>query len=176
MKETAATLEDILTAREQRVQRQREALDRWELPVISLTLVMPGPVKDSDMARFLISEAVSEIKRLCKQQGWQIAFTEQINQIAGPEALFVINTEALELKQALIRLEEIHPLGRLWDMDVLTVDGASISRRDLGMEGRRCLVCDKPGHICTRSQAHTLNELLHIIAEKVSTYQARPVD
>lgn len=170
----AASLDEILNAREQRVKRQREALTQWGMPLISLTLVMPGPVKDSEMSRYLISEATGEINRLCRQQGWQIAFFERIDQIAGPEALFVVNTEARILKQALIRLEEVHPLGRLWDMDVLTIDGVSISRRDLGLDGRRCLVCDKPGHICTRSQAHTLGELLQVIAEKVAAYQNRP--
>jgi holo-ACP synthase len=169
----AASLENILTARERRVARQREALALWGMPLISVTLVMPGPQKDSDLTRFLLKTALTEIDDLCAAHGWQICSFDQISQIAGPEALYVVDADAQELKRALLRLEETHQLGRLWDIDVLAPDGASISRRDLGMDGRRCLVCDQPGHACARSRAHTLSELMRVIIEKVDAYRSR---
>ncbi len=168
---TGVSLDEILAARERRVARQQIALAQWGLPIISLTLVMPGPLKDSDLARFLLKEAIAEIDALCVRQAWPIRSFDSISQSAGPEALYVIDTDAYALKRALAQLEETHELGRLWDMDVICPHEGSISRRSLGLEGRRCLVCDEPGHACARSRAHPLPELMNAIRERVDGYQ-----
>ena len=167
------SLEEVLAARERRVERQRTALASWSLPVISLTLVMPGPAKNSELARFLLKEAMAEIDVLCTVQGWMVRSFAEIEQAAGPEALYVVETEATTLKRALTELEESHELGRLWDMDVICPNEGSISRRGLGLEGRRCLVCNQPGHGCARSRAHPLPELMSAIKERVDGYLRR---
>lgn len=41
----AVTLEEMLQARDKRAARQRQALNCYRLPLISLTLVAPGAVK-----------------------------------------------------------------------------------------------------------------------------------
>ena len=41
------SLEDLLAAKELRARRQTDWLTQFEQPLISLTLVTPGPVKDS---------------------------------------------------------------------------------------------------------------------------------
>ena len=173
MKETTATLEDILAAREQRVQRQRETLAQWKQPLISLTLVMPGPRKNSELARFIFNEAINEINNICVNKEWAVISYTEISPITGPEALYVVDTDARTLKQTLAKMEEAHQLGRLWDLDVIDRDGTIISRSDLGMEQRKCLVCNLPGHACARSAAHPLPEIMRVIEEKVKAYQNR---
>lgn len=42
----AVTLEEMLQARDKRAARQRQALNCYRLPLISLTLVAPGAVKN----------------------------------------------------------------------------------------------------------------------------------
>lgn len=87
----------------------RAALASWSLPVISLTLVMPGPAKNSELAaRFLLKEAMAKIDVLCTVQGWTVRSFSEIEQAAGPEALYVVETEATTLKRALTELEESH--------------------------------------------------------------------
>lgn len=56
-------------------------------------------------------------------------------------------------------LEEQLPYGRLLDIDVLDGEGAHISRAELGLPERGCLVCGAPGRACAASRAHTLEEL-----------------
>lgn len=46
----AVTLEEMLQARDKRAARQRQALNCYRLPLISLTLVAPGAVKNSAAA------------------------------------------------------------------------------------------------------------------------------
>ncbi|MEA7571641.1 citrate lyase holo-[acyl-carrier protein] synthase, partial [Salmonella enterica subsp. enterica serovar Virginia] len=40
-----------------------------------------------------------------------------------------------------IALEQRYPLGRLWDIDVLTAEGEILSRRHFALPARRCLLC-----------------------------------
>lgn len=47
----AVTLEEMLQARDKRAARQRQALNCYRLPLISLTLVAPGAVKNSAVWR-----------------------------------------------------------------------------------------------------------------------------
>lgn len=47
MTEHKVTLEQMLDCRERRVERQKEARLRFGAPVVSITLVWPGEVKDS---------------------------------------------------------------------------------------------------------------------------------
>lgn len=167
------SLEEILSARECRVERQQKALTTWNLPLVSLTLVMPGPLKDSGQARFLLDEAIVEINALCARQGWPVRSFEAVRQATGPEALYVVDVDARLLKQALTELENQHELGRLWDMDVICPSEGSISRRSLGLDGRRCLVCDELGHACARSRAHPLPELMDAIRGRIDGYLRR---
>ena len=46
------SLEQVLLAKEQRVQNQQVAITRYQSPIISLTLVIPGPVKKALQLNF----------------------------------------------------------------------------------------------------------------------------
>ena len=61
----------------------------------------------------------------------------------------------------MIELEDHHPLGRLWDLDVLAPEQGQLSRQDLGFPARQCLVCDEPAHACARSRRHPLARIAH---------------
>ena len=83
----------------------------------------------------------------------------------------VVEADAVDLKAALVALEDSHPLGRLWDLDVASRQG-SLSRRDLGHPARRCLVCDEPAHACARSQAHSRETLFAAIEAMLDAARA----
>jgi holo-ACP synthase len=166
-------LDAMLAAREQRVERQRAAMARFGLPVVSVTLVMPGPVKDTPSARFAMQVASDTLDALFRRQAWTVAFVSQIRAATGAEALYAVAADALDLKRALIELENSHPLGRLWDLDVICPTRGAISRGSLGEEARRCLICDEPGHACARSRRHPLIALMAGIEEKINAYRGR---
>ena len=58
-----------------------------------------------------------------------------------------------------VELEDIDPIGRLYDMDVLDTDGKKISREDMGLPRRKCLLCENDAAVCARSRAHSLEAL-----------------
>jgi holo-ACP synthase len=97
---------------------------------------------------------------------------DEVSALSGPEALYCVQRAPLALKQALIGLETTHPLGRLWDIDVICPENGSITRRALGLAPRRCLICDEAAHVCARSRRHSLEELRRVIEEKVEAYRA----
>jgi len=103
--------------------------------------------------------------------GWPVLNRKVRLDPTGPEALLVVDAGSRELKQATARLEEEHPLGRLWDLDVIDPLRGAISRKDLGMRSRRCLLCGEDARVCVRSRAHSLKELQSAIQEIIHAYR-----
>lgn len=173
----AVTVESMLAARERRVERRRDAFARRpEGPLVTVSIVMPGPVKDCALSRVAAAAARGALDRLFAARGWPATVLAETNGPTGPEALVAVAAEPRALKQAVVMLEETHPLGRLWDLDVAAPGDRTISRRDLGLAPRRCLVCDAPAHACARSRAHPLDVLLTAVEERIDAWQARAVD
>lgn len=71
----AVTLEEMLQARDKRAARQRQALNCYRLPLISLTLVAPGAVKNSAVWR--------RVARLCNCRNTGALRTEGVGQRLG---------------------------------------------------------------------------------------------
>ena len=87
---------------------------------------------------------------------------------AGPELMELVGLAPEELKRRMTGIEQDHPLGRLADLDVLGRGDAaprSVSRTELGLPPRRCLICDGEAKACARSRAHTVYEMQEKIAE-----------
>lgn len=169
----AVTLPQMLARREARVATQHALRERWACPVVSLTLVTPGPIKDSVDARVVFAEGLRAIAATFDMLGARVLACEQVLAITGPEAIFAVDADAQALKRALVALEEQHPLGRLWDADVIAPDGASVARRELDVPPRRCLVCEEPAHGCARSARHSLVELQDVIRSRIHAWRAR---
>ena len=55
------TLEDMLAARELRLQRQAELRGEQAMPLVAVTLNIPGPVKDGALLRRLCDYAVNRL-------------------------------------------------------------------------------------------------------------------
>lgn len=159
------TLEEILANREARAKRQQALLAAYALPLVSFTVNMPGPVKDNDASRAIFRQGLEALKKCCESHGWKRMALEEHSANTGPEALCSVDCDAGDLKTALVALEDEHPLGRLFDLDVLRPSGEHLSRRDLGAAMRRCLICERPAAECARSRAHSLDELLRAIQD-----------
>ena len=120
--------------------------------------------------RFVFDQALIAIDDLLAARKWTAQIHSCITPATGPEAILVIDCQAQALKQALSTLEDEHPLGRMWDMDVIGLDTGAISRAHLGLAPRLCLVCGEAAHACARSRAHPLEELVKVIEERVDGY------
>src|SRR5271165_7054239 len=89
------SLEELLAARERRVARQAMLLERHRVPVVSLTIVMPGPVKNNRWARRALQEAMVSFDRLRERTKWPVLAHEHQWLPSGPEALYAVDANAV---------------------------------------------------------------------------------
>ena len=149
------TLPEILEARERRVQRQTELLSRYQTALICFTMNIAGPVKlDASIERGF-RMGCRELDRQLRRANISVLHRELLTEDTGCEAYYAADASAETLKLLTVELEEGTPLGRLFDMDVLTPDGIKLERTG----ERGCLICGKPGRACVRSRAHSVEEL-----------------
>lgn len=146
--------------RERRRDRQRDIISIYKKPCVSFTLNIPGPVKDTELYRKIHQAGIDELEHVFADK---IIFREINGGITGPEAFFSIDLPSGSIKKKTVEIEETHSLGRIFDMDVITRGGDSLSRRDFTGTPRKCLICGEEAAGCARSRRHSLEELLRKI-------------
>lgn len=150
-----ATIHEILAAREWRVEKQKELLAKYQKPLLCFTMNIPGPEKwNRD-----VSAGFAVGNLLLRESLGNIIHYESNIQNTGCTAFYVVDMAPKQLKLIAIDIEHIEHIGRLFDMDVLDINGEKISREDLGHGSRKCLICDKDAWICARSRVHGLEAL-----------------
>lgn len=163
-----ASLEEILLRREERVREQRELLRQGGECLVSFTMNIPGARKRFPLASDGFQEGCTVLKA---QLPPEVLLAERyVSGDTGDEAMFLLAGRAEKIKRLTVGLEERHPLGRLWDMDVLDREGKSLSRTALGLPQRTCLVCGKAAKFCARSRSHDMELLFHCAADLLERY------
>ena len=150
----------ILDARENRVQIQQEMLQKSPSCLLSFTLNIPGPVKVFPYTKWTYEVGISIILKGISLLNGVIIEQKEVKKDTGWEAFFTLNLHPEDMKTYLLEQEEQHPLGRLFDFDILRADGSKLSRQELGFWERTCLLCGNPAFLCGRSRTHSAQELL----------------
>lgn len=166
------TMNEMLEARELRAVKQRELLEHYGMTLISFTLNIAGPVKTSALIEKTFNEGRMQIGYRCTAERFEIIHREENHSECGWELFAVLNAPAKSVKAAMCRLEERSGLGRLFDIDVIDADGHKVSRTELGLEGRRCLICGESAAACGRSRRHSVAQLQQRTAEIINEYFA----
>ena len=162
----AVALDDILAARDARVARQQAMLAQGGV-LLSLTLVAPGAVKRSPLLDAIFAAALDAIRPLVDDARARIEAVDD----SGHHALYLLDGEARDWKTRMLALENRAPLSRLWDIDIIDRDGVAVSRRDLGLPPRRCLICDDDAKTCARERRHDIAALQADIARRYRLHQ-----
>lgn len=156
----------ILKARDKRVQIIEELLKQGKV-VLSLRVNYPGIEKDNVTTRKIV-----EIMDHVIENQWMIGKCHYVNNGEGPVCLYLIdNKSPILIKKKTIMIEEEHPLGRLVDIDVYDKSSKSISRGDLNVKPRSCMLCSQDAFICIKSQAHSVHDLIEHIKKVVRNYE-----
>lgn len=166
MKIREVSIMDILDAREMRVERQRKLLEKHQAPLISFTLNIAGPIKHDAWIERAFHEGVWRIESVLK--GRRIEVLDCVSEIAftGCEQLWAVAAEAESLKAWMQMIEEQDDLGRLFDIDIILLDGSKLSR----LSERRCLICGGPVRACARSRAHSAEEIFCCTQEIIQQF------
>lgn len=162
------TLDQLLASREARSNYQRELLGRYPgKTLVCLTVIMPGKVK-RNLQSIVVSQAA--LTALVARFGSDIIAMDARDLQTGFEAYLLTSLPNDEAKRAVCDIEDSHPLGRLFDMDVIAPDGTPLSRQSVGYAPRKCLLCGNEARFCMRNRTHTTAELLAKIDEMVKEY------
>lgn len=153
-------LQQMLDARERRVSIQARLQKQFQLPLISFTLNIAGPVKVFPLAARTFEEGIKLIRCQCRAWEIPILYTKEVRESTGNTCYLIAKAPAETVKRALMDLEQRTSLGRLFDIDILDADGRKLSRTELGAPERRCLLCGRPAYVCGRARAHPMGEIL----------------
>lgn len=160
------TLPQVLEARERRVYLQNALIEKNKLPVISFSMNIPGPVKTSPLVIRSFKVGLSRLEEELGKSGIKLIDRVDIDEITGPELISSVSADANEIKNICIKIEEESELGRLFDLDIINVDGNKIERQ----RERSCIVCGREGRFCSSRRVHTVPELQKAIRERMLAF------
>lgn len=161
---------DMMAAREARAFRQQELIRKYEKNLICFTLNIAGPVKNSDLIQQTFEEGAECIFNQLRVRGIAVLFYEKTHKATGNEAFIVVDCDIIKIKCIMSEIEDTHPLGRLFDIDVLACDGTKMERGEVGLGERRCLICGGPVHRCSSRRVHPLEELQKKTVQMMEEY------
>lgn len=185
------TLNELLASRDARHATQQKLLaEHSGKTLVCLTVVMPGSVKRNHQSLTAAHAAVEAMRKAFGIKGNKgLSPLENLEPLENPvplenpaptlleldletgyEAYLITPMPLLEAKRIAVNIEDTHPLGRLFDIDIINADGVPVSRDAIGEKPRRCLVCDHEARYCMRMRWHTQEEIWAKINEMVDSY------
>ncbi|MBR5322663.1 MAG: citrate lyase holo-[Clostridia bacterium] len=161
------TLKEILDAREERVRMQNEMQKENPYPLICFTMNIAGPIKTSPLIIRAFEYGLNKIEKAIGDYKTAKQITAYKNY--GPMSLFSVMANAQEIKDICVKIEEECELGRLFDIDVIDVDGKKLERK----KERCCIICGKSGRACAAGRLHSVEELQEKTQEIISRHFAK---
>ena len=158
-KEQQISLAEMLDARERRVRRREQLTAAFHSTLISFTMNIAGPVKTSSLIRRGFQAGKASVRRELRGAGIAVLHFEETEAPTGSEAFFVVDGAPDAVKALTVGIEELHPIGRLFDLDVFTPEGTQASRSALEKPERACLICGRPAKGCASRRIHNVEEL-----------------
>lgn len=174
--EKAVSAADMMAEREIRAANRADLLASYPgRTILTFTMNIPGPRKSGmDFYRaYRIGENAAE--KAMKDDNIQVLYQKKRENFTGYTAFYVTDGQADQLKHAMMMIEQKHPLGRLFDLDVTAGNGQTLSRDGLGRKPRRCLICGGNAKACGRSRAHSARELSAAVERIILDYTANTI-
>ncbi len=151
------TLLQMLAARENRAERQKKIIAQYGKPIVSFSMNIPGPVKDSMLIRRGFTAGCEALDAAFANS--KVLFREIYPAVTGWEALYALDLEPSQVKAITTAIEDSHGLGRLFDMDVIGADYQKLDREIVGGGSRDCIVCGAAGRGCASRRLHSVEAL-----------------
>lgn len=155
----------MLEAKEKRYYKIKGLTERYEAPVLSFMLNIPGEYKNFKEAVDFHKKYIEKIKKLLEENQINILFEEYENLITGMEYIGVLDGNGREIKKLMMEVEEESEGGRLLDLDIYDKDFSQISRSSLELPERKCIICGDTARTCIKEERHKLEELEEKVRE-----------
>lgn len=157
-------MNELLNAREERALRQAQLRNQYQCPLVCFTMNIAGPVKISSEITRAFNFGLSLLENMLQDK--TIYHKEALYLKSGPVAYYSVLESADKIKKICVCIEESCSIGRLFDIDVLDVDGTKLER----LTQRSCIVCKKKGRSCAASRQHSVKELQFVTKQLISSH------
>lgn len=155
----------MLEAKEKRYYKIKALTEKYEAPVLSFMLNIPGEDKNFEEAVSFHKKYVEKIKNLLEEEKIKILFEDYENLVTGMEYLAVLDGDGRLIKKLMMEVEEGSLEGRLLDLDIYDKDFSQISRSSLGLPERKCIICGDTARTCIKEERHKIEELEERVRE-----------
>ena len=164
----AITLQQLLDSRDARHEMQQQLMAQHpDCTLVCLTVVVPGSEKRNTQSLLIAHAAVEALQQEFQPLPGHLL---QRDLPTGYEAFLLTHLSYLEAKRRTCQIEEKHPLGRLFDIDVLDANGVPIPRQAIGLPPRQCLLCHNEARFCMRNHTHSQEQLWQKILQLTASY------
>ncbi|PNI02338.1 hypothetical protein C1O25_04100 [Vibrio diazotrophicus] len=121
--------------------------------------------------RFVYKLALEEVNKKLTLLNAMVLEHEDATNRSNLESVFVVRgVTTSNLKRAMVKIENSHPLGSLINIDIIDPQGYAVSRRGSQMEPRRCILCQYPASYCSMNHRHSVEEIKHKIKSIIAQY------
>lgn len=150
---------ELLDSRENRRLRQEDLSRKYKATIVSFTLNTPGIEKDNVEYRDIHELGYKRILEQLEKRGIFILYKDIKHKKTGSDAYIVVDYDSIEVKNIMVNIEENHRLGRIFDIDVFDNHLNQISRKKIGKDKRKCILCDKDAKTCIRQGNHNIDDI-----------------
>jgi len=166
------TLDEVLAGKEKKAQVQDELRRLHNATVVGIAVNMPGSVKYCAETADLALAALAELRRCLREAGLGVREERVYHLPTGPLAVLAVEGGAETVKRLAVAVETGEWSARLLDIDVYGADGRQLSRADLGLPARECLVCANDAVLCIRARSHEPEEVLAAACGLITAFRA----
>lgn len=173
------TIQDMAALRDTRRMQQAKLFqsvpgDHQLRTLVMFSLVIPGPVKNNRFLEMVFNYGYEAFSASLKTEHIPIIIYREDRRPAGCTAYWMLEADALQVKQLSTALERTEPLGVLWDFDVFSGFEQKLSAADLGLQPRSCLICGNAAKLCARNRTHSVSNLQRTISALIMQYIQLP--
>lgn len=158
----------ILEAREKRADFQKSLISKYNIPLVTLRVNYPGITKNNKDATYIFNCLSKEIQYVFKDK---LIYNYYSESEEGPILFCIVQGSTVEIKNTAVAIEEEHFLGRLVDIDVYDLQCRAVTRKEIGLEPRKCYICEEMAHKCVRSKRHSEKDIKTYILNKIDEFK-----
>ncbi len=152
----------ILEDREKRLEIISDKINSTNNLIVTIKANICGNDKNIEEANIVLNYF---IKKVLKK--FDVISYEKVNSYDGDFYLVELNESNYNaVKIKLVEIESLG-IGRFVDLDLFKNGEKSITRTELGLPKRRCIICDGEYNTCLREKRHTLDEVLKSSKEQI---------
>lgn len=158
------TAEDILIEKENRIKLQKELMYKFNNPLIFIRVNYPGTNKINNITSTIIQKMDSLISDIF---GRKVQVRLFRNSAEGPNVIMILNDSIIDIKKMAVQIEDKHLLGSCINIDVYDNKSREVIDRDaLGLDAKRCLICEGLAERCEALKIHNEEEIIKHIQYK----------